>query len=127
MKRTAFKIFIAFVTAIVMGKEVPNLVNLVMFDSNNQPLQANVQSNIISEGRFATQLPVYGGLFGAPWTLYSDGILVVDEGFINWAGWFSPWHRYHHYINEIIFEGPITAGFSLQNLFSGLFNVTAIE
>ena len=62
---------------------------------------------------------------GAPWRLYSNGIVVVDEGLIT-EGW-SQWFSYKADIHTIIFTGPITAGPYLQALFSGLENLHTIE
>ena len=66
---------------------------------------------------------------GAPWRLYSDGTLVVDEGFIEWTGSNeqSPWHEHRHRIDSIVFTGPIIGGTSLRNLFRELRNVFTIE
>jgi len=74
---------------------------------------------------------------GAPWRLYSDGTIVVNEGFIHWDrlwtsdGWFvlaqSPWNEHRYSINRIIFTGPIIGGTSLTGLFAQLSNVTTID
>ena len=75
---------------------------------------------------------------GAPWRLYDDGTLVVDEGFIEsrerpgaWLPAFSPanspWVSRAPRIDRIIFTGPITGGAYLQGLFGGLNNVITIE
>ena len=82
--------------------------------------------NVIAEGQFANQEGV-NGIEGATWVLCDDGVLSVDEGFINWFGWSSPWHNYRGYINQINFTAPITAGVSLAHLFNNLMNVTTIE
>ncbi|MCL2577798.1 MAG: BspA family leucine-rich repeat surface protein [Defluviitaleaceae bacterium] len=68
-----------------------------------------------------------GGIAGALWRLCDNGTLVVDRGFINWTDLSSPWYAHRNNIKKIIFTGPITAGTSLNNLFSHLSNVTAIE
>ncbi|MCL2843545.1 MAG: BspA family leucine-rich repeat surface protein, partial [Oscillospiraceae bacterium] len=80
-------------------------------------------------GAVATEVITSGtvGVGGAPWRLYSDGTLVVDEGFIEWANWQSPWHNYREHIFKIVFTGPITAGTLLRSLFANLANVTIIE
>ncbi|MCL2838003.1 MAG: BspA family leucine-rich repeat surface protein [Oscillospiraceae bacterium] len=67
-----------------------------------------------------------------PWRLYSDGTLVVEEGFINWDCnnvRFSegPWEEYREYIYRIIFTGPVIGGESLRGLFTYLRNLTVIE
>jgi len=67
----------------------------------------------------------------------SDGTLVLEEGYINWKGagytpapppsggrvdgnvWInlqSPWHAYLADINRIVFDGPITAGPSYEDI-----------
>jgi len=70
---------------------------------------------------------------GAPWRLYSDGTLVVEEGFIEWDDWDgvrydwrSPWHEHRLSIHTITFTGPIICGGSLAHLFYGLI-VNSIE
>ena len=69
-----------------------------------------------------------GGADRAPWRLCECGILIVDEGVINWFGFnTSPWHNYRENILEIIFTGPITAGTSLSGLFAHLQNAITIE
>ena len=64
---------------------------------------------------------------GAPWRLYCDGTLIVEEGFINTVSSLSPWFAYKDDIERIIFTGPITAGTSLRGLFAGLDNMETIE
>jgi len=82
--------------------------------------------NAITEGQFEKQSGA-NGIAGAIWCLFDDGTLEVSEGFINWTGSLSPWHNYRDQITEINFTGLITAGTSLQSLFSGLSNVMTIE
>ena len=81
---------------------------------------------IVAQGRLPDQVGGEG-LRGAPWTLCECGILTVSEGFIHWEEWESPWAAHRSAINEIVFTGPITAGESLDSLFSWLSNVTIIE
>ena len=85
---------------------------------------------VVAEGRLTNQAGV-NGILGAPWRLCEDGTLVVDEGFINWTSPItypeSPWHAHRANINRIVFTGPITAGATINNLFSWLGNVTEIE
>ena len=68
---------------------------------------------------------------GAPWRLYDNGTLVVDEGFIEWDGGHmrggSPWSAHSGHIQRIVFTGPIVGGDSLQGLFSGLQNLISID
>ncbi|MCL2361128.1 MAG: BspA family leucine-rich repeat surface protein [Defluviitaleaceae bacterium] len=67
------------------------------------------------------------------WTLFGNGNLFISPGHIQW--WesavdgiqLSPWHDYRQHIRRIIFTGPVTAGTSLQGLFSELSSVTTIE
>jgi len=80
----------------------------------------------VAEGQFANQSGT-NGIVGASWRLCENGLLEVNEGFINWTGNLSPWHDYRHDIQNIIFTGPITAGTSLSRLFQDLENVTVIE
>ena len=80
---------------------------------------------VIAEGQFANQAGV-NGIAGAQWLLCDNGVLEVSEGFINWEGWQSPWHNFRSQITEIMFTGPITAGVSLQGLFTMLENVIGI-
>ena len=121
-----FKILVTFAIAIVVGNM---MANLVMADSHDQTPQAFDQRAIVAEGRFENQPANEGGLLGAPWRLYSDGVLVVDEGFINWEPAIiqSPWHAHQANINRIQFTSQITAGTSLKGLFGNLYNVTEIE
>ena len=86
-----------------------------------------ITCSVIAEGQFSNQAISQGGLAGAPWMLCEDGVLRVDEGFINWTAFTSPWFTYRANINQIIFRGPITAGASLSRLFEQLENVTTIE
>ena len=86
-----------------------------------------------------------GGDNRAPWVLYSDGTLVVNNGFIHWefpwvsescsccglndwghSAHISPWDSHRNNISRIIFDGPIVAGTYLQGLFMGLSNITTI-
>ena len=69
-----------------------------------------------------------------PSRLYNDGTLVIEPGFINWTQTrgirndpFSPWSNLSNDIHRIVFTGPVTAGRSLQGLFSNLWRVTEIE
>ncbi|MCL2047278.1 MAG: BspA family leucine-rich repeat surface protein, partial [Defluviitaleaceae bacterium] len=64
---------------------------------------------------------------GAEWWLYECGELVVGGGYINNYDWSSPWGDYADNITRISFTAPITAGETLQYLFSNLYNVTEIE
>ena len=100
-----------------------------------EPISGARSSNciIIAEGQFADQAGA-NGLEGASWRICEGGLLEVGEGFINWTENWSPWSEYDSsliplpesgfdvgddgYFDEIIFTGPITAGESLQNLFS---------
>ncbi|MCL2365001.1 MAG: BspA family leucine-rich repeat surface protein, partial [Defluviitaleaceae bacterium] len=77
---------------------------------------------------YASQVTATGtvGINGAPWRLYNDGTLIVEEGRINQSGVLSPWDAYRANINHIIFEGPIDAGFSLRALFVHLTNLHTI-
>ena len=82
-------------------------------------------------GASVTRSGTVGG--GAPWRLYDDGTLVVDEGFIDtgeadmFAFLVSPWVGHRDLIRRIVFTGPITAGPSLGGLFRRLWNVRSIE
>ena len=84
----------------------------------------------IAKGQFASQS---GGTDGLPeivaseWRIFDDGVLEIDEGFINWLSSISPWDEYKDEITRIEFTGPITAGTSIRNLFYGLSNVELIE
>ena len=64
---------------------------------------------------------------GASWRLYSNHVLVVDSGFIEWGNITSPWDEYSTDIQSIVFSGPITAGNNLSGLFANLPNLTTIE
>jgi len=66
---------------------------------------------------------------GAPWRLYDDGTLVIDEGTINRpTGFTTPWSQWRFDINNVIFTGPINAEeSSLDALFFFLSNMTNIE
>ncbi|MCL2838140.1 MAG: BspA family leucine-rich repeat surface protein [Oscillospiraceae bacterium] len=66
---------------------------------------------------------------GAPWRLYDDGTLVVDEGTINRpTGFTTPWSQWRFDINNVIFTGPIDAEESSLNfLFFFFSNMTNIE
>lgn len=64
---------------------------------------------------------------GAPWRLYGNGNLVVDEGFIEWDDVFSPWFNYVEHIQTIEFTDSIIAGNSLRGLFAFLDFVETIE
>jgi len=59
-----------------------------------------------------------------PWRLYSDGTLVVEEGYISWTFGSSPFigacgPRSWHLIQKIVFTGPVIGGEHLNNIFSG--------
>jgi len=82
------------------------------------PITAGTERVVLSYGTV--------GDGGAEWTLYLDGTLEVQEGFIDTAGG-TPWHGYRSYIQRIIFTGPITAGDSLRGLFQDLINVYRID
>jgi len=93
----------------------------------------NVVNNtcaVIANGQFTSGV---NEMLGAEWRLCDDGVLIVDEGFIDWTGGSnprqpsSPWNNYRYQITEIIFTGSITAGTSLTHLFSVLENVITIE
>jgi len=70
--------------------------------------------------------PNVGSTPGASWNV-AGGTLTVYEGAIhcNLAG--SPWGAYSGQITNIIFDGPITAGASLRDLFAGLTHLVSIE
>jgi len=81
-------------------------------------------------GAFPIEWATYNGNgSNLPWLLYTDGTLVIERGFINrdsW-GWGSPWSEHSHNISYIIIKGPVIGGDSLRSLFSGMWNVIAIE
>jgi uncharacterized repeat protein (TIGR02543 family) len=83
--------------------------------------------NVIFEGQFANQAVNQGGLTGSLWRICEDGVLEVGAGFINWTSTSSPWNGHRARITRIVFEGEITAGPSLTNLFRNLTAVTTIE
>ena len=106
-------------------------------------LEALSSQRVIAQGRFENQ-PGANGILGAPWRLYENGTLEVDEGFIYtnhwWGNWrdhwdprgfwgfsWGPWSAYTNQITQIVFTGPITAGASLSGLFGQLVYVTTIE
>lgn len=75
------------------------------------------------------------GFGGSPWTIYSDGLLEIETGTIDWSGttvknsaWVpvSPWDDYALKIEKIEILGPITAGPSIRHLFGGLLYVFEI-
>jgi len=83
------------------------------------------ENRVVASGAFADRATPF--LAGAPWRLYECGELVVDSGFINWGGINSPWANQRAAITSIVFSGSITAGASLQRLFSGLDMLESIE
>jgi len=83
-----------------------------------------VQSGVVGA---AFNLPGNPGIQPAPWRLYDDGTLIVEEGGINWTLATSPWSAHATDIERIIFTGPITAGPSLRALFYGLTNVETMD
>jgi len=91
----------------------------ILISLNTFAVQASGDEEIVANGTI--------GDGGAPWRLYEDGLLVVDEGFINWTGTESPWNDHRLNIYEIEFTGSIDAGTSLARLFSNLENVITIE
>ena len=66
------------------------------------------------------------GAGGAPWRLYSDGVLVVDSGNIFHDSLVSPWFAHRDYINKIVFSGEMI-GLSMVALFRELSYLTVIE
>jgi len=67
-----------------------------------------------------------------PWRLYSDGALIVDEGFIErieltYYTRHSPWINFRDHIVTITFTGPVTGGNSLASLFAHLWRLEEIE
>jgi len=113
-----------------------------MFIFTNEQLLSNIHGPTITDtwvwqprGSGGISVIIAGtvGEGGAPWRLYDDGTLVVDEGFIEWE-WVgetwparSPWDFHFQNIYRIIFTGPMVGGASLQYLFTGLLNVVTIE
>jgi len=83
-------------------------------------------TDTIAQGQFADQ-PGTDVIAGATWVLCDDGALIVNQGFINWNSFQSPWHNYRGNIYEIEFTGSIFAGTSLFSLFHNLENVTMIK
>lgn len=83
----------------------------------------------IAIGQFSNQSgsPEEEEIVASEWRIFDDGVLEVDEGFINWLSSISPWDEYKDEITSIVFTGPITAGTSIRNLFYGLSNVERIE
>ncbi|MCL2225702.1 MAG: BspA family leucine-rich repeat surface protein, partial [Defluviitaleaceae bacterium] len=82
-----------------------------------------------------TGAPTHTGAFadgecgtpGAMWHLYANGLLVVSPGFVQSTAATRPWYFIRLNITNILFTGNITAGASLNSLFSGLENVVSIE
>ena len=67
------------------------------------------------------------GIGGAPWRLYSNGTLEIDEGtFSRGFSVESPWIAYQANITQIIFNGPVNGGSNLGWIFSNLSNLTTI-
>ena len=101
--KKVLRILFTFAIVVIMGSV---LTNLVKAETSGQMSQTFAQRTVVAEGRFENQPAVDGGLLGAPWRLYNDGVVVVDEGFINWFNhqwWASPWDSYRDYVNEIVF------------------------
>ncbi|MCL2212526.1 MAG: BspA family leucine-rich repeat surface protein [Oscillospiraceae bacterium] len=69
----------------------------------------------------------------APWTLYSDGRVVVGGGTLRGTfdggvlSPFSPWHEHRDSITKIVFTQPVNASPEMGALFRGLVNMTEIE
>jgi surface protein len=67
---------------------------------------------------------------GAAWTLYDDGIVMVESGQINQPGVGfprSPWAAHADNIVKIVFTGEIDAGTSLLQFFHSLMRLQEIE
>ena len=66
---------------------------------------------------------------GAPWTLYDDGTVIVEAGSADMTTlppYESPWHTYNTDVQQIIFNGVVIGGPSLESLFGDLPNLTTI-
>lgn len=118
-----------------------NNISEVISEDEINPTTEKVAASPISE----TTLPVHNavpaanniasGIFGtSAWTIDSEGVLHIGAGEfadtpVNPGGGTSssPWLSWRAQINKIIFEGPVVAANSLNNLFDYLANVTVIE
>ena len=109
--------FCALLVALLLCAFLPNA-----HAAESDPLTKIRQTaslSIIAEGQFA-------GAGGAQWTLYDDGVLVVESGTINRNVTVSLWAAWADDIVHIEFRGPITAGPNLHSLFRGLVRLETI-
>jgi len=89
------------------------------YDNQNYMLHEYINAPILEVGTV--------GNGGAPWRMYSDGVIIVDSGHINWPyidTWLGPWGVSGA---RIVFTGPIIAGPYLRGLFHSKSALLSIE
>jgi len=71
---------------------------------------------------------------GAPWTLYTNGVIEVGggtifnpEAFTTREGLMSPWYGLRDSVTTIVFTEPVVASAHLRGFFAGLHRLVTIE
>jgi len=79
-----------------------------VFTFTSEQLTSEFNANTVAGETWVWQKNTVGfvsgtvGVGGAPWRLYSDGTLMVDEGFINWdRALDAPWDEQRDYIKKL--------------------------
>ncbi|WP_416887368.1 BspA family leucine-rich repeat surface protein, partial [Listeria monocytogenes] len=114
------------------GEEVADLKD----KSESQTISSSPKTNIsnnssIKEVEQVTQdakaSDIASGTAGtSPWRIDSNGVLYIGAGQLE-DNVMNLWGGYLDTIKEIVFEGDVIAGLSLQSFFDGMQNLTAIQ